>query len=152
MTFKMLLVEDNEYKRERVLNFLDEVFPSTLVSQAHSFSTGCQSVESEAFDLVLMDISLPTYDRAGRESGGRFRSNGGREIARKIVRRGVATSIIFLTQYEAFSDRGSSLTLAELTDVLAQECGKNFGGLIYFDSTKSAWKSNLEKLIRDRRK
>lgn len=152
MNCKILLVEDNEYKRERVLNFLRELLPAATIEEARSFSTGCQLAESEPFDLVLMDISLPTYDRAGRESGGRFRSNGGREIARKIVRRGVSTSIVFLTQYESFSDRGSSLSLAELTEVLAQECGPNFAGLIYFDSTKSAWKSSLERMIKERKK
>lgn len=148
MDRKVLLVEDNEHKRDRVLAYLAEVLPAFTVSQARSYASGCQMVESEEFDLVLMDISLPTYDKAGREGGGRFRSNGGREIARKIVRRGVLTPIVFLTQYEAFSDRGTSLSLEELRGLLAQECGANFRGLVYFDSSKSAWKSELDKLIK----
>ncbi|RQS62636.1 response regulator [Burkholderia sp. Bp8963] len=148
MNRKILLIEDNEHKRDRILAHLSEAFPASTVSQARSYASGCQLVESDEFDLVIMDISLPTYDRAGREGGGRFRSNGGREIARKIVRRKVPTPIVFLTQYESFSDRGNSLSLKELGELLAQECGANFRGLVYFDSSKSAWKFEFDRLIK----
>lgn len=148
MKINILLVEDNEHKRDRVLAYLSETLPSATVSEARSYASGCQEIESDKFDLIIMDISLPTYDRAGQEGGGRFRSNGGREIARKIMRRKISTPIVFLTQYEAFSDRGNSLSLIELGELLAQECLENFRGLIYFDSSKSAWKSELDKIIK----
>lgn len=148
MKFNILLVEDNEHKRDRVLAYLRETLPLANVIEARSYASGCQMIEIAHYDLIIMDISLPTYDIAGPEGGGRFRSKGGREIARKVVRKKIPTPIVFLTQYEAFSDRGSSLSLIELGELLAQECLDNFRGLIYFDGSKSAWKLELEKIIK----
>ena len=146
---KVLLVEDSEHKRERVLAFLVETFPGLVVIEAHSFNSACKLLDDSTFNLILMDMSLPTYDRSTQESGGRFRTFGGREIARKVIRRSLDMQMVFLTQYDAFSANIESHTLQSLDSSLARECGARYGGLIYYDSSKSAWKEQLERAIRN---
>ncbi len=104
-------------------------------------------MEQKDYSLVLLDISLPTYDKVGSESGGRFRTFAGREIARKIIRSGSSTKILFITQYSAFSDRGTSFTFDGLKSELAKECGENFAGMVFYDSSQSAWKDEAFKII-----
>jgi len=142
-----MLVEDNDHKRERVTTYIREILPSADLLEGNSYASGCQLAERDDYDLIILDISLPTYDRAAGEGGGRFRPFGGREIARKIRRRGSGAKILFVTQYQAFSDRGNSYSFEELEMRLREECGENFLALIYFDSSKSQWKSELEKNI-----
>ncbi len=144
---KILLVEDSEHKRSKIKAFLASIFADAEVAEAYSFNSGCRLVEDCHFDLVVLDMSMPTYDRAPKESGGRFRSFGGREIARKIIRRGAITKVLFITQYDSFSDKVGSISLASLDRELAVECGASYMGLIYYDSSKSAWKEEFRKRL-----
>jgi CheY-like chemotaxis protein len=143
----LLLVEDSDHKRTRVAAFLAESFPNITVYEARSFNSASKKLESASYDFVLMDMSLPTYDRSASESGGRFRVLGGQELARKMVRRSMKTKIIFLTQFDAFSVENKSHTLESLDREVRAECGELYGGFIHFDSSKSSWKAQLERIL-----
>lgn len=150
MTTKLLLVEDNQHKRERVRAFLSEAWPDWEVIEAKSFTSACKKISETdvVFDLVLLDVSLPTYDKLGSESGGRFRTLGGSEVARKLVKKNPDTKILFLTQYEAFSERGNSHTLESLDQKLKLECAASYLGLVHYDSSRSAWKARISDALR----
>lgn len=148
MSLSILLVEDNYHKRQKVIDFIKSNFTDTKIKEAHSFSSGSKAALEEDYDLVILDISLPTYDKIGNEAGGRKRMFGGREIARKLIRRRAGSNIVFLTQYDAFSDGGLSLTFDELGNVLQEECGAAYLGLIHYDSSKSAWKELISAVFK----
>lgn len=139
---KILLVEDSDHKRIRVLQLIRGAIPNSTIVEAHSFTSASRAIGESEYDVVIMDMSLPTYDRSATESGGKFRALGGRELARKIVRRHQNSKIIFFTQYDAFSGTDSH-TLESLRGLLSRECGANFNSLIYYDSSQSSWREEL---------
>lgn len=147
MKIELLLVEDSDHKRVRVKQYLADSHRNIHVDEAVSFNGACKALEAKSYDFVLMDLSLPTYDRTPKDSGGRFRTLGGQELARKMKRGKLATKIIFFTQYDSFSDSSKSHTLDSLQKELASECGDTFGGLVYFDSSKTNWKEKLGELL-----
>lgn len=147
MSLNILVVEDNPHKRLRIVEYLNTSHADIKVTEKWSFTSGNQALLHSIFDLVLLDISLPTYDRIGSESGGRFRTLGGREIARKIARSNIPTKIIFVTQYDAFSDKGTSYTFDSLKSELKRECGERFLGMVFFNSTQTTWKEVISKAI-----
>ena len=140
---KILLVEDNYHKRQKIIDFINTNYTEPNISEAHSFSSGSKAATESDYDIVILDISLPTYDKIGNEAGGRKRMFGGREIARKLTRRRPGSKIVFLTQYDAFSEGGLSLSFDELGEILRVECGESYLGLIHYDSAKSSWKESL---------
>jgi CheY-like chemotaxis protein len=149
MANKVLLVEDNPHKQSRILEFL-ELFGSALsVHVSHSFTSGCKATDSTEFDLLILDMSLPTYDRSSNDSGGRFRILGGREIARRLARRGKMPPMIFLTQYSSFSDKGAFYTFESLTEELILECDESFRGMVFFETTASRWKQVLSRVVKE---
>lgn len=151
MSHDLLFVEDNPHKRARIIDFLKITFPLIEIIEAHSFSSGCQAIENRQFSIILLDISMPTYDRVGNESGGKFRPFAGREIARKIMRSRGQSLVIFITQYNSFSDKGTSYSLEELSEILHSESKDNYGGLIFYDSALSSWKSEIKKIIENKK-
>ncbi|MBE8599285.1 response regulator, partial [Pseudomonas cyclaminis] len=82
---KILLVEDNHFKREKVLEFLSQI-SEISVSEAASYNRGLSSAGAEKFDLIVLDMSMPTFDRTETERGGRFRVFGGKEIVSRLVK------------------------------------------------------------------
>ena len=143
----LLLVEDNSHKRDRIVSFLTEAFPEWRIAEANSFTNAVRKLESGNFAVALMDMSLPTYSKTERDSGGRFRTFGGREIARKMLRRGMKTRILFATQYEAFSDQGASKSLDDLNLEMSAEFQDLYAGLTHYDSSKSDWKEKISKAL-----
>lgn len=146
MPRKILFVEDNAYKRIRVVEFLKSLPYELSIDEAYSFASGSQKLHEE-YSLVILDVSLPTYDKDSHGSGGRFRPFGGRELARKIIRRNIDAYVLFITQYEAFSDKETSISFDELRIELSRECGDKFLGLIHYDSSKTAWKENITEIF-----
>ncbi|SOE87072.1 Response regulator receiver domain-containing protein [Burkholderia sp. YR290] len=147
MVKDVLIVEDNNHKRERIITFLHETFPKCKVIEAHSFTAACKRIAEQEFAAVLMDMSLPTYDKSATESGGRFRAFGGRELARKIIRRSISTKILFITQYQSFSERGTSQTFESLDEEVRLECGSHYIGFVHYDSSRSAWKEKITETL-----
>lgn len=148
MSLSILLVEDNEYKRQKIMSNIKEFSSTAVVDEAYSFTSGAKKILENSYSLVVLDIGLPTYDRTGTETGGRNRMFGGREIARKLLRRQSGVDILFITQYDAFSEGGVSLSFAELRELLVAECGQNFVDLIYYDGSKTVWKNQLVKALK----
>jgi len=148
MKYDLLLVEDNNYKRDKIVSFLADFFPNWSVVQANSFAEGSRAILDRQFHIILLDMSLPTYAKTANDSGGRFRAFGGREIARKVLRTQSLTQILFVTQYEAFSDQGSSKSLETIDQELKSECGSNYAGLVHFDSSKTIWKEKISNLLK----
>lgn len=151
MQFNVIIVEDNIQKKKKVLDFIESVNSLKVIEIASSYTSGCQVIDKfgNDADLILLDISLPTYDINNSSPGGNFRPFAGREIARKIIRRKMNVKIIFITQYNSFSENSKSYNFQELRDELIKDCKENFLGMIQFDSTKENWKVDLTKLIGD---
>lgn len=149
MQSKLLFVEDNDYKRNKVLDYLRSNFSCMDVYVAKSYTSGVQAIDSVYFDTILLDISLPTYDKTATESGGRFRTFGGRELARRSIKKPHSPKIIFITQYKSFSERGTSYSFDDLAQQLSVDCGDHFKGVIFFDGAQSSWKDSLRAILRD---
>jgi len=146
---RILFVEDNAHKRSRVIESINSIDSSINVFEAWSFTSGCQKIEVESYDLLLLDVSLPTYDRSGAESGGRFRVFGGREIARKVFRNHLSCKIAFITQFNSFSDKGNSYTFEALQNEIASELDGKYLGMIYYNSAISTWRDELAKILKE---
>lgn len=147
---KILLIEDNSYKREKVISFLKKEFNSAELLEAYSFSSGVTKALDSEIDFIVLDMSLPSYDRCGVESGGRFRTYGGKEIARKIFRKGLKTPFVILTNYNSFSDDQDGFsTLESISNFLKLQNGAQFLGAIYYSGSESSWKKKLKEIIND---
>jgi CheY-like chemotaxis protein len=143
----LLFIEDNPHKRSRVVEFLGGLPHRIAITEAHSFSSGCQKFETGDFNLILADVSLPTFDKTLTDSGGRFRAFAGLEIARKLARNRVASRVAFITQYRSFSEKGTSYSFDELADALRKVSGDRFLGMVFYDGSQSAWKDQLGGII-----
>ncbi|MBE8590101.1 response regulator [Pseudomonas sp. MAFF 301449] len=142
---KILLVEDNHFKREKVLEFLSQI-SEISVSEAASYNRGLSSAGAEKFDLIVLDMSMPTFDRTETERGGRFRVFGGKEIVSRLVKQQKLSPFVILTGYSQFSDEKDNLSLAQINDLLTLY-GEYYKGTIYFDSATSVWKQDLSTVI-----
>jgi DNA-binding NarL/FixJ family response regulator len=94
---KALIIEDNPYKRDKIKKLLLGKF-EMKIEEADSFTSGWQYLSNDKFDLICLDMSLPTFDQDEIHGGGEFRAFGGKELARKMKRRKIDSKFIVITQ------------------------------------------------------
>lgn len=130
-SLSVLLVDDTDFKIDKVKHFLSEVAPNSKVSIAWDRISALRLLEVEKFDLMLLDMQLP--NRFGESEP---EENGG-ELLLAELEFGNSykqpTVIIALTQY----------------DVLQGNIRTNFPelGAIIFDLSSDSWRRTLLRTL-----
>lgn len=144
---KLLLVEDDENKRGAIRAFLECTFPRCEVVDARSYQSGIRFLLAGRWDLVVLDMTLPTFDIGPGEDGGRPQPFGGREILRQIHRRRSDACAVVVTQFDRFGEGAETKTLAQLDEELKQRYAASYLGAVFYDVTAEGWKEKLAEII-----
>jgi DNA-binding NarL/FixJ family response regulator len=145
---KLLLIEDNNYKVEQLQKFLVETFSSISLEIRKSYHSGLKELlmASDNYDLVLLDISMPTYDIKAGEPGGDPMPLAGKLLLNEMYLRDIKTKVIVVTMYESFVD-GTKLSALDLQ--LKREFRDNYRGFVYFSPGNTNWKEALLDKIKE---
>ncbi len=145
---QLLLVEDDQNKRDRITAYLAEDYPSVSVSVACSLVSGLRAANEISPDLVILDMTLPNYDGPTEGRSNRMHAFGGEEFLRQAKRRKINTKVVVVTQFETFGDPPNLKTLIDISNSLSQKYAEIFIGSIYYHASQSKWKSELSFIIR----
>lgn len=136
-----LIVEDDAGKLAKIHAFTKDYLKSVQITSTTSFHGCIETLESQTFDLILLDMSLPNFDIAidvEIDGGHQF---GGKAILRHIKRKRLAARVIVITAYETF-DKGRT-TLTQIHKELSRDYTANYLNTIHFDSATSTWQREL---------
>lgn len=146
---KIFIVEDSEAKLDSIKGLLFSLFARPDFRVAYSVHSAIESLRRELPELIIADMSLPTYDIERRERGGSPRPFGGIEVFEFLDRYDYEVPVIVVTSYPTLGDGESALNLKQLSTRLRNEFPRNFVGAVYFDSAYSTWESEFSTLIED---
>lgn len=141
---KVWLIEDDGFKRDKIRTALLDLFPVVDISEARSAKSAFNLLAEGPPDLVLLDMSLPTFDIGRFETGGRPQGFGGVEVLREMDRRGVTAPVVVITQYEVFGEE--KMGLAELARQLMLDHAGTFKGIVYYEAATEQWKSRFREV------
>ncbi|EPG0797757.1 response regulator [Vibrio cholerae] len=144
----VLIVEDNNFKRMKIREHIEINAEEILIYEACSFTSAWQCILDHSYDLIILDMSLPTFDVSDVESGGTFRALGGRELAKKMYRRKINTPFVIMTHYKNFSDDINTYTFDTLKEEMLNSFPNQCISFIYFSSNSSDWRVNLDEVIK----
>ncbi|SDX47766.1 Response regulator receiver domain-containing protein [Pseudomonas salomonii] len=142
---RILIIEDNLLKREKVVSFLNSAYDVELV-EAASYNSGLVAAENGVYDFMIIDMSMPTFDRSETTQGGRFRAIAGKEIASKLSKAGKLAPFVVLTGYKDFSVNSQNLSIEQIHDLLST-LGEQYKGCIIFNSAEILWQEQLASVI-----
>ncbi|PFR16718.1 MULTISPECIES: response regulator [Bacillus] len=145
---KVLIIEDDQNKKKQILSFLEEAFKNVSIVDKHSYKSGLKEVVSKQYDLILLDMSMPTFDITVSETGGKPMPFAGKEILRQMKRRSIRIPTIVVTQFEKFGDYEKSLNLDELNEELEKEYREIYVGTVYYNPASSSWREDLKENLK----
>lgn len=141
----ILVIEDNQLKRGKLCDFISSTFSVNLF-EAASYNSGLKALLARSFDLIILDMSMPTFDRTSATNGGRFRDLAGKEIAIRLKKQGQLVPFIVVTGYSDFSVNAGNLSILEIDEIL-KTLGNDYKGCVFFDAVESVWKEQLMEII-----
>jgi len=146
----VLIVEDEAPKLGHIESYVRSILPGLNIRIARSVNSALDELDSSNFDLILLDMSLPTFDIGERESGGRPQGFGGIEILRYMKMSGIECPAIVITGYEAFlKESGTNVDLSEIRAELILEFPSLLRGVLHYNSSVDEWKDALQKVLED---
>ncbi len=145
----VLVIEDDPNKLTQIKEFITRNEYEFNVEEAHSYQSGLKKALELRPDIVLLDMSLPTYDVSVKEKGGRPRSFGGRDILCEMRRKNIKSKAIVVTQFEDFQDEKESKNLDALKAQLLKEFKDNYAGAVFYQPSGIEWESELKDIIEE---
>ena len=139
---KILLADDDINKRERIGNFIKLKYKEIIITEQKSYQSTLKDILNNTYDLILLDMTMPTYDIAIGEHGGRVKVFAGKEVMRKMLRRNRIIPVIIITQFERFGD--DKISFEELNQQLQYTYKDIFLEIIYYHNGLSGWQNKLE--------
>lgn len=144
----ILLVEDEAPKQKHIENFVQEIAPEASIRVARSFNSALDALEERVPMLMLLDMSLPTFDIGTQEPGGRPQGFGGTELMRYMAMSEISCNVIVITGYEAFTrEAGKTVDLRQLKQELTEEFPRMLMGVLHYNSTYEEWKTELGRCM-----
>ncbi|MDO7848525.1 response regulator [Hymenobacter sp. M29] len=143
---KILLVEDDEEKRQQLSLFMQEEF-GAQVTEARSRQSGVGALLRDQYDLIILDMTMPTYDVTPTEDGGRSQAYAGRDILQQMERRGIHTKAVVVTQFDRFGPAEDEVTLPVLDAQLEAAFPDTYVGAIYYNVGYAGWRENLRSVV-----
>ena len=144
---ELLIVEDDSNKCNQLREWLHSKYPSFGITERKSYQSGLKEIVDSKPDLVLLDMSMPTYDITPQDKGGMARAYAGRDILDELVRRKLPASVIVVTQYETFGEGDDKKSLSRLTEELSVSFEEIYLGTVYYHPGQSDWQSQLGSII-----
>ncbi|MFT5297676.1 MAG: CheY-like chemotaxis protein [Colwellia sp.] len=147
---KILLVEDDEYKIDLIVPFIKSMILDVDLTFAASVKSAKKELDNDnEIHVVLLDMTLPTFDMTAGSSGGRPQGFGGLEVLRYMEMVEDSRPVIIVTQFQSFDTDEGTKDISYLNDLLEKEGFENFKGIVPFSSSTESWKDELIKLIKE---
>lgn len=146
---KVLIIEDDEFKQRRLAQAVKSYDYAWELFLERSVNAGLSAIEDKHPDLILLDMSLTTFDVGPAESGGRPQNFGGLEVLRQMDRLEICIPVIVITQHERFARGSQEVLLSTIRTELEEQHDRVFKGLVYYNSATGNWEKQLRGLIRE---
>ncbi len=144
----ILLVEDDEFKLKRIRDFIISNFSSVNLTEAASVGSAKTAIKKTKVDLILMDMSLPSFDVNSDESGGRPHTFGGKELMAYMKYKNIYIPVIVITQFEKFKSEEGELDLKNLNKNFKKEYSGIYVATIAFSHLNDVWMDDLGSHIK----
>lgn len=144
----ILLVEDGEYKSERVSEFLNENIINANIDVRGSYSSAAKALLSGKYQIAILDMTLPTFDKSNGSIGGDSKTYGGLDLARFIKRKKINLQFLFLSQYKSFSESAKLSCLDDINNIAKKEYPDLYLGSVFYEHAGFKWKDELLELVK----
>ena len=146
---RILLVEDESHKQEELSGYIMEFFcQGTLLDVVQSVREAMDSVKRHDYDLIILDMALPTFTTdQDNIDGGRDQALGGVEVLRKLKSLDKTVNVVIVTQYPDILLEGKRVKLKQAQPALASKYNQNIAGAMLYKYKSTLNRQKLKNIL-----
>lgn len=144
---ELLLIEDDIKKIDDISSFIKGYPESCSLTVKRSYQSGLREILKSNYDLILLDMSMPTFEKTENEPGGEFEKFAGLKILKEMSRRGKMSKTILITMFDDFGEGEKSITLEDMNSALLRDFPDMYLGAVYYNSSENTWKDKLGSFL-----
>ncbi len=148
---KILIIEDEISKEQRIIDFLHETFPSAKIIAKHSVMAGKDAINEDHFDYILLDMSLPLFDYSDvgvwHNDSNEFETFGGLAILDEMDRCRSKSKVIVITAFDILGDGKHRISLQDLDAQMKSDYQELVIKSIFYDSSSVEWREEIRSTI-----
>jgi DNA-binding NarL/FixJ family response regulator len=146
---KTILIEDDSKKIEDIKEYVTKQLGCEIFTVKESYQSGIREILHNDYDLLLLDMSIPTFDKTPVESGGPYEKFGGYKVLREIIRKKRPVKTILITMFDDFGESDLSITLSQIDHSLKQEFSNIYLGSVFYHARENKWQDDLKTIIQE---
>ncbi|WP_294210581.1 hypothetical protein [uncultured Sphingomonas sp.] len=143
----VLVVEDDEFKAADIVRLISEAIGSATITRAASVTSALRAITAGGFPLVILDMSLPTFDLSGPGGGGSPQSQGGVEVLRLASRLASECVYLVVTQYPDIEIDGREVPLAKAAKQLSSRFKVNVKECLLYEFDRDDWQASFSRAL-----
>lgn len=140
------MIEDNEAKLNKIKQFCADYWPDYQIECRCSYNTALSEVvhNGKFYDIILLDVSMNTYEVNGDASDGEQEPLAGSNILRFMKLRKIYVPVIVVTMYESFVD---GIRIDKLDEGFRAKYPEFYKGYVYYSLKNDDWINKLKELM-----
>lgn len=145
---KVLLIEDDDGKREALINQIQISIRGADIVEANSLISAVKAIKTRDFDVVVLDITLPYRDISPSRPPGDMHKVGGEEVLRQMERFRRFAPVIVVSQFDTFGDEPDVKTFEQMNADLAKSFPALYHVGVYYHASLSDWNEELDRALK----
>lgn len=146
---RVLFIEDNRTKADDVSVFMSENYPQINFEIKESFTSGIRELFKNQYDLLFLDMSIPTREGDTNSLINNFEQLGGYQILSEMKRKKKQIPTILITMFNDFGINSSFINLEEINKLCMSEFSEFYLGAVFYTSRDTSWKEKLTNFIEE---
>jgi CheY-like chemotaxis protein len=137
---KILIVEDDQFKMDSLISLVINVLPVAQVTQASDVSTAISAVNKTVFDLLIVDMALPSHPVIPGGGSPMSLLTGGLEVLLELSALERGDDCIIVTQYPEIEIAGHFFPVDQATEAIEEHIGYKVVSCLEYSEESLGWK------------
>ena len=142
-----MVVEDDDFKLERLSRTLREAHPDIVLMVAKSVHTAIEMLQRQ-YALIILDMALPSHTVTAGASPAMSLPSGGIEILLELAYGGRADKVVVLTQYPEIEIEEILVPTNAALEVFQTHDMGNVVAVLHYAPEGTEWAHRLTEIAR----
>lgn len=146
---KILIIEDDDYKLERIKTFAKKEFNSVVMTTSENLKVALEAIAEDSYDLIFVDMAIPSHPtKAGQGTPVQF-NTGGLSVLMELAAMNRKDPCIIITQYPDIEISGEYIPLDQVKEKLPLLLECEVMACIFYDEDNDVWQDELTAVFKD---
>jgi CheY-like chemotaxis protein len=145
---KILIVEDDQFKMDNLISLVTTVLSEAHLTQVSDVSTAIAAVNHEKFDLLIVDMALPSHPVIPGGGSPMSLLTGGLEVLLELSALERNDECIIVTQYPEIEIAGRFFPVNQATSAIEEHIGYAAVRCLEYSDESFEWKNEFLAILK----